>query len=222
MYAINVSCNLIERRKKKCSTRLRSCLNLKNFLIDAQLQGVNRIRYSVYAKYVRTVTHYVVPLHASENPKYFFLASVNKKIVFSQAVLVRFIYMIEIMCWNWIIRVRIQNWSTFKNCITDGKQPTEKKNFIYSSFRDQISQFFLCLQNVLIYNFHLNWEWLRYFSLMAFIIIKSATFNSQIIFFHVKTMRRWIASYWVDRQKKIRAAHKFHNKIKLLLRGYLF
>lgn len=132
--------------KKKCSTRLRSCLNLKNFLIDAQLQGVNRIRYSVYAKYVRTATHYVVPLHASKNSKFdFFMASVNKKIVFSQAVLVRFIYMIEIMCCNWIIRVRIQNWSTFKNCITDGKSPTEKKNFIYSSFGDQISQFFSSL-----------------------------------------------------------------------------
>lgn len=35
-----------------------SCLNLKNFLIDAQLQGVNRIKHSSYFKNVRNQTKF--------------------------------------------------------------------------------------------------------------------------------------------------------------------
>lgn len=39
--------NSVKREKKNRNTRLRSSLNLWNFLIDAQVQGVNRIKHLI-------------------------------------------------------------------------------------------------------------------------------------------------------------------------------
>lgn len=68
------------RDEKKSDTRLRSCLNLKNFLIDARLQGVNRIKHSTYFKNAFDIRDVLCSLFACKRSKFcdFFFFSAKR------------------------------------------------------------------------------------------------------------------------------------------------